>query len=128
MSGVGGLENARTLELHGTSASKVNVGRGVEAQAGVAVLVVVLMRVIGDHRAQRRVPFVEVSTNAKPQPGLAHSFRRHRSPDSRNVASDFATRNVNGAASETSVPSASRGCGVSPPTSWRGKPYSVSPS
>src|SRR5919201_3402038 len=35
---------------------------------------------------QRRLAFVDVSTNANPQPGLAHNSRRCRSPDSRNAA------------------------------------------
>jgi hypothetical protein len=41
VSGVGSLENARTLDLHGSSPSEVDIGRGVEAQARVTVLVVV---------------------------------------------------------------------------------------
>jgi len=43
MRGVGCLEHAGALELGEASVAEVDVGRGVEAQARVAVLVVVLM-------------------------------------------------------------------------------------
>jgi len=53
MGSVGGCEHTCPLELNDLDAAEVDVGRGVEAKPRVAVLVVVLMRVIGDHRTLR---------------------------------------------------------------------------
>src|SRR4029453_5500252 len=81
--GVGRLEGPRTLELDQRSATKVDVGRGVEAEARMMVRVVVLMWVIVSRpwcgtwvmRPARRV---ERAARRRSSDGRPGPYARHR--------------------------------------------------